>query len=353
MPLFTIIISGYQNEPYLPRCLVSISKQTFGDFEAICYVEESTDNSLAFCQAWAKRDPRFIVAAGPRSGSVSATHNFGIDHAGGEYLVFVDGDDWIASDMLEKLATKLNETGPLDILVFAAKKFPGEGVITNFREPDGNKPEQVFSGLEAMRRFYLKGKLWLYHTYAWLNIYRVSFLREYCLRQIEGKLLQDLEWYPRVFFFARKVSYLNECLYFYQENPNSVTHTLRQKGVFDFVCLFQSQLLFIKSHPIPTDIQALWSNRFLWTFFDRLFYYGGESIDFKDIKAILKIFFATRPEMVFWRCLLKAAWHRVLAMPFLWLASQGCCWPSKFYFSKIYPKLEWRFQHDKFPFHIR
>ena len=123
MPLFTIIVSGYQNESYLPQCLDSIASQTFGDFEAICYVEESADNSLAICQEWAKRDSRFIVATGPKSGAVATTRNYGIDHAKGEYLVVVDGDDWIDKEMLEQLAAKLKETGPLDILAFAARKF--------------------------------------------------------------------------------------------------------------------------------------------------------------------------------------------------------------------------------------
>ena len=67
MPLFTIVVSGYQNEPYLPKCLEAIASQTFGDFEAICYVEESADNSLAICREWAERDPRFVVAASPKS----------------------------------------------------------------------------------------------------------------------------------------------------------------------------------------------------------------------------------------------------------------------------------------------
>jgi len=119
-PLFTIIVSGYQNAPFLPQCLSSIANQTYGNFEAICYVEQSTDNSLAICQEWAKRDSRFIVATGPQSGSPSATRNYGIDHATGKYLVVVDGDDWLATEMLEKLAEKLNKTGQLDILSFAA-----------------------------------------------------------------------------------------------------------------------------------------------------------------------------------------------------------------------------------------
>ena len=119
MPLFTIILSGYQTEPYLQKALDSIENQTFRDFEAICYVEECTDRSLEMCRAMAERDPRFKVATGPKSGSGGPSRNYGMDHASGEYVVFVDGDDWILDNMLEKLAHKLAQTGPLDILAFA------------------------------------------------------------------------------------------------------------------------------------------------------------------------------------------------------------------------------------------
>ena len=64
-PLFTIVLAGYQTEPYLPKALASIASQTFADFEALCYVEQSTDNSLEICREMAARDPRFKVATAP------------------------------------------------------------------------------------------------------------------------------------------------------------------------------------------------------------------------------------------------------------------------------------------------
>lgn len=95
-PRFTVAVSGYQNAPYLPKSLGSVKAQSFRDFEAICYVEESTDGSLEICRRLTADDPRFKVVSAPKSGTASATRNYAIDHAGGEYLVVLDGDDWLA-----------------------------------------------------------------------------------------------------------------------------------------------------------------------------------------------------------------------------------------------------------------
>ena len=89
------------------------------DVVAFVFPRFSLPCSLAICQEWAQRDARFKIATAPKSGAVSATRNYGIDHAVGEYLVVIDGDDWIAPDMLEKLTAKLNQTGSLDVLAFA------------------------------------------------------------------------------------------------------------------------------------------------------------------------------------------------------------------------------------------
>ncbi len=77
-PKFTVIIACYQTEPYLPKALESVASQTYKDFEAICYVEESTDRSLEICREMAEKDPRFIVSTGPKSGGVATTRNYGI-----------------------------------------------------------------------------------------------------------------------------------------------------------------------------------------------------------------------------------------------------------------------------------
>lgn len=99
-PRFTVVISGYQNAPYLEKSIGSVKGQSFCDFEAICYVKESTDGSLEICRNLIAGDSRFKIVSAPKSGTVSATRNYAIDNATGEYLVVLDGDDWLVQDML-------------------------------------------------------------------------------------------------------------------------------------------------------------------------------------------------------------------------------------------------------------
>ena len=234
-PKFTVIIACYNTAPYLPKALESVASQTFRDFEAICYVEESTDESLSICQAMAERDLRFIVVTAPKSGAVSTTRNYGIDHGQGEYLVVLDGDDWIVPDMLEKLAKKLEITGDVDVLSFAAITTETEDVtfsdlpkLTNFRSKDA---EGVFTGVEAIRRVGRNGGKM--HNQTWLSIYRIAFLRKNQLYQKDGLLMEDFEWTPRVWFFAQRFAYLDEAFYAYRRRPGSLTTMSSSRLIFD------------------------------------------------------------------------------------------------------------------------
>ena len=347
-PKFTIVLAGYQCEPYLPKALDSIARQTFRDFEVICYVEESTDNSLAICQAMAKQDARFAVVSAPKSGAVSSTRNYGIDHASGEYLVVLDGDDWIADDMLEKLCQKLKKTGPIDVLAFAFTKTTADGIAmerpsiqSNFRVADDIAG--VFSGMDAIRRVRDKQSS-VFYAYTGLNLYRVGFLRDNRLYQKPGMLMQDFEWAPRVWFFAQKFAYLDEVFYFYRSHPNTITTKKTSKLVFDFADGLQLFLDFVSHHSIPDDILSTWSNQRLCVLFNFLFQpIGSRRITDMDRKHILQRFFGKEYSALFRKIVFHASVPRRMAFPFLWLAARGFLLPAKLYFSKFYyPLVELR-----------
>ena len=94
MPAVSIIIPVYNVEKYLRRCLDSVLGQTFPDWEAICVNDGSPDGSRAIVEEYAKADPRFILYDKP-NGGLSDARNFGLSKAGGEYVVFLDSDDFI------------------------------------------------------------------------------------------------------------------------------------------------------------------------------------------------------------------------------------------------------------------
>ena len=341
-PLFTIVLSGYQTEPYLQKALDSIANQTFRDFEAICYVEESTDRSLEICQAMAEHDSRFKVATGPKSGSGGPSRNYGIDHASGEYIAFVDGDDWITGDMLEKLANKLKQTGPLDVLAFAYACVQSEDEDTdpatalkhsNFIALD---TDAVFSGPDGIRR--LGGrKAGSFLAQSWLNIYRTAFLRENNLYQ-PGGILEDFAWMPRVWYTAKRMAYQDEVFYVYRRRPGSLTTEASPRIIHDIAETVLPHLLdLISQEPIPEDILAIWSNQWFSMFFWFMFHpVSSRKISDADRKNALDVLFKEGHGELLMRLGVFTSRPKRMALPLVRLAAKGFMFPAKFYFRCLY-----------------
>lgn len=345
-PKFTIVLSGYQTAPYLPKALDSILGQTFSDFEAICYVEESTDNSLAICQSYANRDSRFKVVSAPKSGAVATTRNYAISHATGEYLVVIDGDDWLRQDMLEKLDAKLKHTGEVDVVSFAAITTKSDEVnwlesnrLTNFRPADG---ESVFTGLEAIRRAGRNGGQM--RNYTWLSIYRSAFLMENKLYQSDGRLMEDFGWSPRVWFFAKRFAYLDETLYAYRRRPGSLSTENSPRVAGDVARQFRSLTDFAANSSAPADIMRIWANQWLSLLYWFLFHpVTSRKIPNHARSCALAVLFEGNGKAHFASLAALANAPKHIASHLVTLAASGWQYPAQLFFKKIYyPLVEHR-----------
>ena len=116
---FSIIVPVYNTESFLPQCLDSLLEQSFGDFEVICVDDQSTDGSLDLLNEYAKKDARIKVVANSKGG-VSIARNIALELARGQYILFVDSDDWITSNALEILSREVIGN---DILVFNSVRY--------------------------------------------------------------------------------------------------------------------------------------------------------------------------------------------------------------------------------------
>ena len=134
MSKISVIIPVYNIEKYLPECLDSLLNQTFRDFEIICVNDGSKDDSLKILETYAQKDSRIRVITKENGGSGSA-RNRGLAEAQGEYIQFVDGDDYFEPQMLEKLY-KLAENYNADIAVCSSRKVDDNGKITESRNPN-------------------------------------------------------------------------------------------------------------------------------------------------------------------------------------------------------------------------
>ena len=339
-PLFTFIVACYQTEPYLPKSLGAIARQTYSDFEAICYVEESTDNSLAFCQHMAESDSRFKVVSAPKSGAASATRNYGVNNARGKYLVVLDGDDWIVDDMLEKLAAKLEKTGTVDVLSFVAVTTELDDVDveqcaknSNFSRKDDE--DGVFSGMDAIRRVGRNGGRFIHSTFC--SIYRVQFMREHHLYQTEGLLAEDFESTARIWFAAEKFAYLDEKLYVYRRRLNSLTTEKSSRITIHTTIQTRALMKFAESHTIPKDILVIWSNQWLsvlyWFWFHPI---SSQKISDDDRIRAINIMLEGEGRQMFIRFVKLASWPRRISLPLILLAAKGILFPAKLFFQKFY-----------------
>lgn len=212
-PKFSIIIPVYNVEEYLGRCLESIIQQTLIDFEVICVDDGSTDESFRILELYSTKDDRFKVIKQENMG-VSAARNSGLKNAKGTYMCFVDPDDYIAINCLERIYDEILEHSP-DIIVFSANVFP----ITKDTDPwvcsdltnsyaiyDKFHPDILLSGNRG-------------YPFVWRNCFKQKFLKRYNLQFDENlEIGEDTVFQVSAFAVAKRITILPDKLYFYRSS---------------------------------------------------------------------------------------------------------------------------------------
>ena len=179
MAKVSVIIPVYKAEKYLNRCLDSLLAQTFENWNAICIDDGSPDNSGAILDSYADKDDRFIVVHKKNAG-VSAARNDGIKKADGEYIFFMDADDWIDLDMFEKMYRKAKEFDA-DV-VFCNRMYNNDSYRPTKDIPSGYYcREQILSNVLPLSLAYI-GKNGTKRAISWSNcrrIYRRQLLNDF------------------------------------------------------------------------------------------------------------------------------------------------------------------------------
>ena len=204
MDKVTIIIPVYNVEKYLNKCVQSVMNQTYSDLEIILVDDGSPDNCPKMCDNLAKSDSRIKVIH-KQNGGLSDARNAGIDVATGEYLMFVDSDDYIAPTMVEKLYTAL-KTANADISI-CNFFYVGEMNGDDYSERNTNLPikNEIITS-----EFVLKNNK-LYKKEVFENI-----------RFQVGKLHEDEYIFHEIFFNANKIACISDGLYYYVQRKDSI-----------------------------------------------------------------------------------------------------------------------------------
>lgn len=211
----SVIVPVYGVEKYINKCVASICAQTYRNLEILLVDDGSEDESGQICDEWAKKDNRIKVFH-TSNGGQSRARNIGIQHASGEYIGFVDGDDWIDSSMYEKMLTvMLGNRAEIVECNFNGRKSP---------EPDRMEEyaQIVLTGHEAIER-QLNQQIHSRYpsTSLWSKLFKAELIQD--LRLPEGKIHEEYAFLCQAFLRCGKYVYCNEKLYMRTLREDSTT----------------------------------------------------------------------------------------------------------------------------------
>ena len=211
--MVSVIIPAYNVEQYVERCVYSVTKQTYRNLEIILVDDGSTDCTGIICDKLAKEDNRISVIH-KTNGGLSDARNAGIDVSRGEYISFVDSDDYIASDMLEHMMNAMCETD-ISMVVVGFWKQSGDA-----REYCGPTTERVVSSEEALKDIYIGHEI---YPASWNKLYRRALFNNN--RFAVGMINEDSEIITKLLMECNRVALVSKPLYIYMIREGSITQS--------------------------------------------------------------------------------------------------------------------------------
>lgn len=215
-PLISVIVPVYKAEPYLGRCVDSILAQTYPNLEIILIDDGSPDRCGEICDEYAAKDSRIRVIH-QENGGLSAARNTGLDICTGEYIAFVDSDDYVEPDMLRQL---MNGSGDADLCGCGMIREEQDGTILSVTKTTN---VCALPGIRVLRQHYSgeNGKMNITEVSVWAKLYRRSLWAQ--LRFQPGLIFEDLHLMPFLLRQCRTIRYIPYAGYHYLVTPGSLT----------------------------------------------------------------------------------------------------------------------------------
>lgn len=232
----SIIIPVYNVEKYLTQCLESVTNQTYRDLEILLIDDGSTDLSGKICDDYSKKDSRIKVIHQANSG-ISAARNTGIKLANGEFICFIDSDDYVDLDFCNKLLNVLKNTNS-DIAECLCVKFSDE----NVPKPNNYNRIKQMSPKQWLTETNLKNVL--SSCVVWNKLYK-----HFTFEGIEfpvGRKFEDEATTYKFAYKANKITRIYDELYFYRQRSESITHNVGKTEIDDKCIALKEKYLFFK-----------------------------------------------------------------------------------------------------------
>ena len=278
MPAISVIIPVFNAAVFLDRCIGSLRNQTFGDWEAVCVNDGSTDRTGAMLDGFAEMDARIRVIHKENEG-VSIARNVAMKEARGRYILFVDSDDFLHPQAME-IAFGLAERDGSDVVAFTYDHGyrtrtllrhllhlpdPAKLHFKTFRSPETVVTEDIFDW--ATEYSHPKKKLSTKHCQPWRRLYRKEILEG--ITFLPGIIYEDFPWWSEVMLHVRKATLTDLPLYFYY--PNRFSYIFSSKEAFKIRSLHQAidSATALYEHVEPSR-KSRWEKEFLQPFRNKL-----------------------------------------------------------------------------------
>lgn len=250
--LISIVIPIYNAEKYLEECLNSIKNQTYKNFEVIMVNDGSKDESETICKRFSEDDSRFRYFT-KSNGGVSSARNLGLDNVKGDFITFIDSDDWIAEKHLELLINSIKKTNS-DIVVSCYKEFDN---IDTYYTIVYTKQEKNLLNFEKMNR---DDFLTIFPKLMSINVCFNNAVAKLFRKELVNNLRfdtsikygEDLDFYFSLYLNVESVSYVDELTYVYRIHGDSTTSNFNQEYAEQELSIFKKMFKKIQEIGLPT-----------------------------------------------------------------------------------------------------
>lgn len=232
--MVSIIVPVYNVENYIDRCLESVVKQTYTDIEILVMEAKSTDRSLEKVLAWAKDDDRFTIVS-RRDGGLGPARNYALQIARGEFVIFLDSDDWLDLDYVEKTVHMIQTDPEIDIVMTGFYMHSFDDEVRTCIESWKNG---IYDDLSIKKQIMVYG-----NNSMWSKLIRKDLLIEYAIEQ-PALPYEDLAVYPAIIAASRMIGVINDTFLHYQmARPGSLMGSTNNLQKFAQVIEYSERLL--------------------------------------------------------------------------------------------------------------
>lgn len=233
----SIIVPIYNGENYIDKCIQSILNQTYSNIEVLLINDGSSDNSKKICEEYEKKDNRIKLINKENAGPGSAK-NTGINHATGDYIGFVDSDDYIEKDMFEVLYNLSVENDADISMVAFTKVVDGKKMNTiNF-----SGETIIYNKIEAMKELFLDREI---KNYSWNKLFKKELFEG--VRFPEKLKYEDVDITYRLFEKINKLVYKKVSKYYYVQRGNSIVNSNLYNNLKDYVIVTKNRYEDLKN----------------------------------------------------------------------------------------------------------